>query len=124
MLSAQRPLDRGPQTDELRGFKNHNRREDWTQLGLQVVGPDCADSGMKEDLGLRGNQFNFANALWIVSGQIPNSLTFTRVRRIDTFRKCGNVILIHLMELKVVHIATRVRIVRIDWNFATGANIS
>lgn len=40
------------------------------------------NSGMKEDLGLYGNELNFANALWsaaYVFGQIPSNLILTRV---------------------------------------------
>ena len=37
---------------------------------------------MKEDLGMHGNQYNFAIALWTVGyviGQIPSNLVLTRI---------------------------------------------
>lgn len=41
-----------------------------------------ADSGMKEDLSLYGNELNYVNAVWsaaYVIGQIPSNLILTRV---------------------------------------------
>ena len=38
---------------------------------------------MKEDLGLYGNELNYANAIWsaaYVFGQVPSNLLLTRVR--------------------------------------------
>ncbi|RSH93614.1 hypothetical protein EHS25_006260 [Saitozyma podzolica] len=48
----------------------------------QVNITNAFNSGMKEDLGLYGNELNFANALWsaaYVFGQIPSNLILTRV---------------------------------------------
>ncbi|WRT67554.1 uncharacterized protein IL334_004526 [Kwoniella shivajii] len=48
----------------------------------QVNITNAFNSGMKEDLGLYGNELNFANALWsaaYVFGQIPSNLLLTRV---------------------------------------------